>query len=117
MEDMMKKLSGVIFFIAFAITACGGGNSPSGVVRQLYTAIEKSDTNKINEVMTSEAAPIMVMFAEKAKGMIEEQGKIVKTEEKIDGDTATVNVTFEDGSTEEFSLIKIDGKWKITLEK
>jgi hypothetical protein len=101
----------------FAFTACGGGNSPSSVVRQLFTAIEKSDTDKINEVMTAEAAPLMLMFAEKAKGMIKEQGKIVKTDEKIDGDTATVTVTFEDGSTEDFSLIKVDGKWKITMEK
>jgi major membrane immunogen (membrane-anchored lipoprotein) len=111
----MKKILGIMLIIAFAVTACGGTDRPAKVVRNLYKAIEEKDANKINEVMTEEAAPRMLMYAEKAQGSIERQGKIVKTEEKINGDKAVVTVTFEDGTTGEYDLVKVDGRWKITM--
>jgi anionic cell wall polymer biosynthesis LytR-Cps2A-Psr (LCP) family protein len=113
----MKKILGLVFIIAFAVASCGGGGSPSKLVKDLHKAIDDKNTEKINEIMTEDAAPLMIMYVEKAKGTIENQGKIVKTEEKIDGDKATVKVTYEDGSTGDFDLIKVDGKWKVTMSK
>jgi len=111
-------LIGIMLVIGLAIIGCGGGgSSPSTVVKRLYTAIEKGDTKAYNELMTPEAASMMIMFGEKAKGQVEKTGKIVKTEEEIDGDTATVKVTFEDGNTEDFELVKKDGKWKVNFDK
>lgn len=119
---MMKKLSllGLIsaaLVIGFVFINCGGGSSPSIVVRQLYTAFEKGDTQKINELMTPESAQMMSMFAEKIRGQVTSSGGIVKTEHKINGDTAVVTATFKDGSTEDYDLVKIDGKWKVTIKK
>jgi hypothetical protein len=54
---------------------------------------------------------------EKAKGMVAAKGGITNTEETIDGDTAIVETTFKDGSTEELNLVKVDGKWKVTIDK
>lgn len=118
----MKKtfrLLGVIslmLIIGFTVISCGG-NSPSSVVRQLHTAIEKEDANKVNQLMVPEAASMVVMMMEKLKGGLEEYGKITKTEEEIDGDRAVVYVTYSNGEEDEFVLVKVDGKWKVTIEK
>ena len=119
----MKKtlfLIGVVSFaliIGFTVLGCGGGGSPSSVVKQLFTAIEKGDAKNLNELMTPESAAMMGMFMEKAKGSMTEKGGITKTEETINGDTAVVKATFKDGSTDELKLVKVDGKWKVTIDK
>lgn len=111
-------LISLILIIGLAIVGCSkGGGSPSNVAKQLYAAIEKGDAKTIGELMTPEAAQMMVMFLEKAKGMITAKGGITKTEETINGDKAVVKTTFKDGSTEELNFVKIDGKWKANIEK
>ena len=109
---------GFIMIIGLTVFGCGkGGGSPSSVTKQFYTALEKGDQNAINELMTEKDAQMMSMFMEKAQGTVSARGGVAKTEETIDGDTAKVKTTFKDGSTEELNLVKIDGKWKVTMEK
>ncbi|MCL2025629.1 MAG: SUMF1/EgtB/PvdO family nonheme iron enzyme [Leptospirales bacterium] len=96
------------------------GDSPSAVVRKLYTALEKRDLKAINELMTSESAGLMTLAIgmEMSKGNTgKEEFGIIKTEETINGDTAVVNVTSKDGGTSEWDLVKVDGKWKVILKK
>jgi ketosteroid isomerase-like protein len=107
---------GLVLIVGFTVLNCGGG-SPSSVVRKLYTAFEKGDTKAINELMTPESAAMMIMFLEKIKGSVTEKGGIEKTEEKIDGNKAVVKTTYKDGSTDELNLVKVDGKWKVTIDK
>jgi lysyl-tRNA synthetase class I len=119
---MKKTLSllgliSLILVIGFVIISCGGGSSPATVVKQLHTAIEKEDADKINELMTPGAAALITGMLEKAKGTVTEKGKITKTEETIDGDKATVKVTYDDGQEGTFDLVKVDGKWKVDLSK
>ncbi|MDR2476769.1 MAG: DUF4878 domain-containing protein [Treponema sp.] len=115
----MKKYSFLLGLIGFMlIIGCSkGGGSPSDVAKQLYTALEKGDAKTVGELMTPEAAQMMTMFMEKAKGMVTAKGGITSTEETIDGDTAVVKTTFKDGSIEELEFVKIDGKWKVTINK
>jgi hypothetical protein len=54
---------------------------------------------------------------EKAKGQMVDKKGVASTEEKIDGDKAVVKVTYKDGSTDDINLIKVDGKWKVTVAK
>lgn len=114
-------LVGVVSFaliFCFTVIGCGkSGGSPSSVAKQLYAALEKGDAKAIGELMTPESAQMMAMFMEKAKGMVTAKGGITDTEETIDGDTAVVTTTFKDGSTEDLKLVKVDGKWKVTIDK
>ena len=110
-------LISLMLIIGLAVTSCGGGSSPTNVVKQLHTAIEKGDTKKIGELMTPEAAGMMTMMGDKAKGMLASYGSITNTEETIDGDTATVVVTYKNGETSDFDLVKVDGKWKVSVDK
>jgi hypothetical protein len=120
---MKKTLSFVglislILIIGFALVNCGGGGgSPTSVVKQLHTAIEKGDDKKINELMTPEAAGMLIMMLEKVKGTVAEYGKITKTEETITDDKAVVKVTYNNGQEGSFDLIKVDGKWKVNFSK
>jgi len=119
---MKKALSfigliGLIPVLGLAVTGCGTGGSPSSVVKQLHTAIEKGDSKKIGELMTAEGAQLIVMYGEKSKGMLSAKGKITKTKEHINGDEATVTVTYANGEEDDFELVKVNGKWKVGIDK
>ena len=111
----------VVFFaliicVAF-IASCGSSSdSPSSVARKFFNAVEKGDSKAMAEVATAETVQLMAMFGEKAKGMATENGKIKSTTEQIDGDTAIVTITFENDETEDLTLKKIDGKWKVAID-
>jgi hypothetical protein len=110
-------LISLLLIIGILVIGCSGGGSPTSVVKKLHTAIEKGDAKAIGQLMTPEAAQMMAMMGEKAKGMIATYGGVAKTEETIDGNNAVVKVTYKNGETGDFELIKIDGKWKVTIDK
>jgi hypothetical protein len=120
---MMKKrlfsigLVGLMLIAGLAVIGCSKDSSPSAVVTQFLTALEKGDSAAVGEFMTPESAQLVAMFGEKGQQAIAATGGVTSTEETIDGDTAVVKATFKDGSSEEFDLVKIDGKWKVTIQK
>ena len=107
-------LAGV--FCVLFVVGCGGGGSPSSAARKFFDALVKNDVKAMEAVATPETVQLIAMFGEKASGMAAAHGKITKTTEKIDGDTAVVTVTYEDGETEDVDLVKVDGKWKVTID-
>ena len=111
----MMMLAGVVCVIFIA--GCAGSGSPSSVARKFFAAVEKNDIKAMGQVATPETVQMMAMFGEKASGMITAYGKIKSTSEEIDGDTAVVTLIFENGETTDLDLIKIDGKWKVTIDK
>jgi len=110
-------LISLLLIMGIVVIGCGGGSSPTSVVKKLHTAIEKGDSKAIGQLMTPDAAQMMAMLGEKAKGMMATYGGIAKTEETINGDNAVVKVTYKNGETSDYELVKIDGKWKVTIDK
>jgi hypothetical protein len=106
---------GLVCFLIFA--GCGIADTPSSAARKFYTALQKNDTKLLGQVATPETVQTMAMFGEKVQGMMQAYGKITSTTEQIDGDTAVVSVVFENGETEDLTLKKIDGKWKVAIDK
>lgn len=104
-----------IFCVVF-ITGCMF-ESPSSAARKFFVALSKNDTKAMEKVATPEAMQMMAMFGEKAEGTLDQYGKIKSTTQEIDGDTAVVNVTFENGETSKVDLVKVNGKWKVTYKK
>jgi len=98
------------------MVGCGGG-SPTTAARQFVAAVEKGDTRALEKVATEETAQMIAMFGEKAQGSMAEFGRIVSTTETINGNTASVTLTFENGEDMELDLIKVDGNWKVTFDK
>ena len=113
---LLAGLISLMLIIGMALISCGGAG-PSSVVKSLHTAIEKGDTKAINNLATTETAQLLAMLGDKGKGALAEKGGITKAEETITGDTAVVNVTYKNGETEKFDLVKEDGKWKVSMKK
>jgi hypothetical protein len=98
--------------------ACsGGGGGPTAAAKAFVAAVEKNDPKAMEKVATPDTVALMAMFGEKASSSIKENGKITKTDEKIDGNNATVSLTFANGKTEEITLIKDGGKWLVNVSK
>ncbi|MCL2210148.1 MAG: DUF4878 domain-containing protein [Treponema sp.] len=110
----------IILFIAGFSVSCDKKGSPKSVIRQFYKAVESGNKEEFKNLMVPGEDEVMLIFADKAKGMVEAKGGtsgIKKIEETFENDKAIVKTTFKDGTTEELHLLNIDGEWRITLEK
>jgi hypothetical protein len=119
---MKNILRGVLVAItaaslALGMASCGGGSSPTTAAKAFMAAVEKGDAKAMEKVATKETVTLMGMFGEKASNSMKEYGKITNTSEKIDGDKATVSLSFENGKTEKLTLIKDNGKWLVNISK
>ena len=121
---MKRKLFlvGVVSFaliIGFTVLGCGGGGSPTSVFKKYHAASLKGDMKAVTELMEPSAAALVSSMAtgEDLKKAAEESGAIDKIEETIDGDTATLKVTFKNGKTDTVNMVKLDGKWKVSMGK
>jgi ketosteroid isomerase-like protein len=112
---MKKKFFTSILVIVTLFAGCSAVVSPKDTVQKFYKAIEENDIKAMSEVATPETVQLMAMFGTKAQGALAENGKIKSLTETIDGDTAVVTVTFENGEEEKVDLIKADEKWKVSI--
>jgi outer membrane lipoprotein-sorting protein len=107
------------FFFGLTIlvlaVGCSAANSPKAAVQKFYEALEKNDTKAMAKVATTETVQLMAVFGTKIQGMVAASGKIKTITETIDGDTAVVTVIFEDEEESDIDLIKVDGKWKVSM--
>jgi len=124
----MKKVQVVMLacLLAFGLMFVGCGEddtSPSGVTKQYYKALKKLDKDKIRELAAPKIADFIIALMEtdevkKSAGKI---GDPTVSEEKIDGEYATVKVTYTDAEgkqkTDKVQLMKMDGKWKVASAK
>jgi len=118
MKNLHKGLLFAIITVSLVICIVNcSGSSPSKVVRAFFAAAEKGDVKAMQDLSTAETASLIGMFSSKIVESLKEgepaDSKITGTSEKITGDTAEVTVTFASGKTEDITLKKVDGKWKI----
>jgi hypothetical protein len=102
-------------FICVLIIGCAASNSPTAAAKNFFAAVQKNDTKALGKYATPETISLMAMFGTKLQGTVSAYGKITGTTETIDGDTAVVTVSFENGEDTEINLKKIDGKWKVHM--
>jgi len=107
----------LLLFCGLAFVGCAGRGSPSSVVRQLHTAIERGDNARISELMTPEAAALALKMLQNLQEAYAASGGITRTEETITGNTAVVRVTYRNGDTDVIDLVRVDGRWRVTLVK
>jgi hypothetical protein len=115
---MKTRRNGFTAGLVFAVLLAGcAAPSPKAVVERFYRAVEKNDAKALAEAATPETAQLMAMFGEKVQAQAAANGKIASMTETIDGDTASVTVTFENGEKQNIDLVKVDGKWKVSISK
>jgi len=108
-------LIAIFCMICILVGGCGS-SSPSGVVKNFHAALIKGDWEAVGKYCTPETASFIAGFGSKAQNAAQSYGKITNIKENINGDKATVNVTYENGSSDDYDLILVNGKWKVHLD-
>lgn len=113
--------------LALVATACGGGSSPTATAKAFFDAVKARDAAGIKSTMSKGSLETMEKFAKMQNKSLDDALKEPTTspmpasfeskDEKITGDTATVDVKDEKGNWETIPFVKEDGKWKIALDK
>jgi len=113
--------------LALVAAACGGGSSPTATAKAFYEAVKAKDTAGIKNSMSKGSLEMMEKFAKMQNKSLDEALKeptssttptsFESKDEKITGDTATVQVKDEKGNWETIPFVKEDGNWKIALDK
>ncbi|MDR2965981.1 MAG: DUF4878 domain-containing protein [Treponema sp.] len=111
----MRKVVFVSILVVMALLVSCSAGSPKSAVQKFFDAVEKNDEKAMAEVATPETVQIMTLFGAKTQGMVAETGGIKSITETIDGDTAVAVVTFNNGEESNIDLIKVDGKWKVSM--
>jgi len=119
MKKLMKGMlvAMIAALLVFGMVSCSGGGSPTATAKAFYAAVEKGDNKAIEKVTTSQTASLMALFGGMMREELKKYGKITGATQEIDGDKATVTLTFENGETDDVDLIKEDGKWKVNISK
>ncbi|MDR0639944.1 MAG: DUF4878 domain-containing protein [Spirochaetaceae bacterium] len=99
------------------VFACSKPDTPSSVAKKFHEALEKNDTKMLGQYTTPEAVTLMAAFGKKVQGMMASYGKVTEVTEEIDGDNASVTIQFENGETSNLDMVKVDGKWKVSVDK
>ncbi len=118
---MRKSIKFVFCFsIVLLIAACAAGNTPTAATKKFFNAAIENDSKAMAEVATPETAQLMAMFGPKMQEALAEEGISgigdFTFSETINGDTAVVTMTDSSGTEENIDLIKVDGKWKVSMD-
>lgn len=127
---MKRRLSGILTLVlALSVvmfgTACSkSSGSPTEVFKAYYDAAAKKDYASMKKYLSKGSVALMEMGAKQSGKSFEEamkdspaQGPMPQLgNEKITGDTATVDLT-ADGQKASMPFVKEDGEWKIALDK
>ena len=125
----MKFLKSLALVVAagLIITGCGGGNTPSAVAKKWMDACKNFDPAsakkyvsndfqaKYDEAIEAMEAPETKANLELAKSFMKDL-KFNVSDEKIDGDVATVSITVSFMGQEDSQVVylkKEDGTWKV----
>ncbi len=112
------SLLAISLIIGAFCVSCSKTNKPTATVKAFYEAIEKGDTAALGKVTTQETAVLMSAFISMAQASLASNPIKSYTEQIADdGNTAVVTVTFQDESTSDIDVVKIDGKWLVSTNK
>jgi hypothetical protein len=131
-ENMTKrKLTGILTLVlALTVgmfgTACskGAAGTPTEVFKAYYDAAAKKDYAGVKKYLSKGSIDLMELGAKKSGKTFEEAMKDSPAtgpmpqlgNEKITGDTATIDITAE-GQKATMPFVKENGEWKIALDK
>lgn len=123
---MKRWVSLVFMFVVFGLLLVGCGNSPKDAAKKWMQAIEKGDLTEANKYSTEKTHLLNGMIV----SMMDKVGKEGKKSDKdfkeglkkidearveIDGDVAKIYSSDDDSNP--MTLKKVDGDWKVDVQK
>jgi hypothetical protein len=125
-----KTTAFVVALIALALVAAAcnkASASPTATAKAFYEAAKSRDAQGIKNTMSKGSLEMMEKIAKMQNKNLDEALKepsaspppatFESRNEKITGDTATLEVKDEKGNWETIPFVKEDGQWKIALDK
>ena len=121
---MYRKLS-LLAILAVVAVACGGGG-PEATVKTFFSLMEEGKVSEASELVMApdEMKAFMSMAMAEGTKELERKGGIKKMkflEKNVTGETAELKVemTYGNGETDtqDISLVKVDGDWKLSMNK
>lgn len=107
----------LMLLVMFAFSMISGSSSssddPSMVARKFDAALKSGNKKIQGQLATPETTKLLSLIGEKAEKKSKMDGKIKSCEHTITGDTAVVHIIYANGDDRDFTLIKVDEKWKI----
>ncbi|HEX8709712.1 MAG TPA: hypothetical protein VF723_15840 [Pyrinomonadaceae bacterium] len=115
--------------LALAAAGCnkGAGSSPTATAKAFADAARAKDVEGIKKALSKGSLTMLEGFAKMQNKTLDEALKqpsnsnmpanFESRNEKITGDTATLEVKDEKGAWEAIPFVKEDGQWKIALDK
>lgn len=115
-----------------ATSSTSSGSTPTGAFEAYYDAIKAKDVNAVKKVFSKSMVTMMEDQAKRsnktvddvmAEGLKQASAEVPETmpetrNEKIDGDTATLEVKDDKKDKwETIHFVKEDGEWKLALDK
>ncbi len=122
MKNILKTLAVLLTVIFMA--SCGSSDDPKGVAEDFLKALGKQDYEKAKELSTEKTKSMLTLIESMAK-MAKENGEVAEPDKmpdfemgkcEVDGDKAVCHYT-ADGKEEKINLVKVDGDWKVDMNK
>src|SRR4051812_30578160 len=131
---MSKPKIAVFFSILIALTlsaaACSksAGSTPTAVAKSFYDASKAKDVQGVKNALSKKSLEMMEAFAKMGNKSLDEALKDPESNskqpatfearnEKITGDTASLEIKDVDGKWQSMPFVKEDGQWKIAIDK
>jgi hypothetical protein len=115
-----------LLVFALLVSACSkSGSSPTAAARAFYDAAKSKDVKGMKNALSKKSLELMESFAKLENKTLDdslkENSKLPATfearNEKITGDTATVELKGQGDKWDTIPFVKEDGQWKIAFDK
>lgn len=129
----MSRRKIVLFFaaliaLALVVMACNkAGSSPTATYKAFYDAVKAKDAQAMKNTLSKNSIAMLEGFAKMGGKSLDEslkednsskQAPSAETRnEKITGDTATLEVKDENGKWQPLPFVKENGQWKIAMDQ
>ena len=127
---MPRKISAfittlLVFTLLAAACSKSGGATPTATAKAFYDAAKAKDVQTLKNSMSKKSLEVMEAFAKMGNQSLDESLKenaklppaFEARNEKITGDTATLEVKSQGDKWDTLYFVKEDGQWKIAFDK
>ena len=115
----------VFTLLVAACSKSGGGATPTATAKAFYDAAKANDVQTLKNLLTKKSLEVMEAFAKMGNKSLDDTLKepsnmppaFEARNEKITGDTATLEVKGQGDRWDTLYFVKEDGQWKIAFDK
>lgn len=114
----MNKLTTVFAVAMSVVLVTGCGKSPKNTVKAFTENLAKGKISESKKYATEQTGKLLDMASSMDSIPIEPNFQFILVEQSIDGNKAVVRYKEKpDGDVESMDLVKIDGEWKVYVNK